>query len=112
MLFIFFIYATSSYSLLLFTTYPIMTEYHSDFVSPIRTHVDIKTLALRDIPLSTIINTTKRILQEIESLKSDYVRTTLKSESSSPQETAAFHLEYGTISKLKTLYIYNKSNKR
>ena len=80
-----------------------MTEHHADFVSAIRPILDIKTLALRDIPLSTIINTTKRILQEIESLKSDYVRTTLKSECSPPQETAAFHLEYGTIPKLNTL---------
>lgn len=92
-----------------------MIDQHAPFVSPIRMHIDVKTIALRDIDLPIIIRSLNRILPEIETLQFKYIRQV---ERKSPlQESASFVLEYGTIPILNTLsakqhhlyYIYSSA---
>jgi hypothetical protein len=79
---------------------------HTPFVSHIKYNLDILSIAIRDTPLSTIVTTLERILSEIECLTFKYERMMC---GANGEETAKFVLEYGTLPKLRTLSVEQRT---
>lgn len=83
-----------------------MSNNHTPFTSQIKYNLDILSIAIHNTALSIIVTTIERILSEIECLKFKYERVPYRSNG---KETATFILEYGTLPKIRTLSIEQRT---
>jgi len=77
-----------------------MTTIQLPFVSKFRPHLNIDSIAVRDISLDALVKILERILPEIECAKFMYER---KPDGNNGEEQARFEVEYGTFPKIRTL---------